>query len=222
MESDENQDPNRNEDPKSPKGWLVTRKYGLKRKNTNQHKYTCAICGVVKRSTHKINEHHRETHPSVLCDICGKECSTPLSLERHRYSHNEQPYQCDTCKQGFQFASELVGHWIKHCTIKAFMCAHAKCSKSFMQKSKLTAHSITHSGKKYECECGNYEMNDKRLNRQHQRTHSEDKRYSCKVCGERFKHTTQVLWHKRDKHYLNKSLVILRLQSENEIWVTSM
>ena len=76
-ESDENQDPNWNEEPKSPNGQLVTRKYGLKRKNTNQRKYTCAICVVMKRSAHKINEHHRESHPPVLCDICGKECSTP-------------------------------------------------------------------------------------------------------------------------------------------------
>ena len=31
---------------KSPKGQLVTRKYGLKRKNARQRKYTCTICGV--------------------------------------------------------------------------------------------------------------------------------------------------------------------------------
>ena len=39
-ESDENQDPNWNEEPKSPKGQLVTRKYGLKQKtptNGNTH-----------------------------------------------------------------------------------------------------------------------------------------------------------------------------------------
>ena len=43
IESDENQDPNWNEEPKSPKGQLVTRRYGLKRKNTNQRKYMCYL-----------------------------------------------------------------------------------------------------------------------------------------------------------------------------------
>ena len=105
------------------------------------------MCGVKKWSAHKINEHHRESNPPVLCDICGKECSTPLSLECHRYNHNKQPFHCDICNQGFQFASELVGHQIKHHTIKAFICAYAKCGRSFMRKSELTAHSITHSGK---------------------------------------------------------------------------
>ena len=48
LESDKNQDSNLNEEPKSPKGRLVTRKYGLKHKPTHQRKYTCSICGTVK------------------------------------------------------------------------------------------------------------------------------------------------------------------------------
>ena len=200
LESDKNQDSDLNNESKSPKGRLVTRKYGLKRKPTHQQKYTCSICRTVKQTARDINEHHRAKHPPVICNICGKVCQIPLSLERHSYTHNEKPFQCDKCNQGFQFASELTGHRIKHRTIKAFICAYAKCGKSFMRKSELTAHSITHSGKKYTCDCGNYDTMDIRLYRQHQRTHSDEKRYACKICSEKFKHMTQMLRHKKDKH----------------------
>ena len=137
------------------------------------------------------------THQPVQCKICEKERSAPLSLERHWYSHSEQPYQCETCKQGFQFASKLWNHRIKHQT---FICVYAKCGKSFMRKSELTAHLKTYSGTKYKCECGAYETSDKCLYRQHQHTHSAEKHYSCKICGERFKHTTQVIRHTNNKH----------------------
>ena len=187
---------------KSPKGQLVTRKYGLKRKNARQRKYTCTICGVERRSACKIDEHHQESHEAVNCDICGKECSTPLSLEWHRYSHNVKPFICDICIEGFQFASELNNHRIKHRKIKTFICAYPKCGKSFMRNSELTVHSTMHTGTKYVCPCNKYETTDKRLYRQHQRTHSDEKRYACKICGERFKHTTQVIWHTNDKHWV--------------------
>ena len=58
LESDKNQDSNLNDEPKSPKGRLVTKKYGLKRKPTYHRKYTCSICGMVERTAHDINEHH--------------------------------------------------------------------------------------------------------------------------------------------------------------------
>ena len=100
-------------------------------------------------STQKINNHHRETHLPVQCDICQKECSTPHSLEWHIYSHNVKPFVCKTCNQGFHFASELASHRIKHREIKTFICAHPKCSKSFMWNSELTGHSNTHTRVKY-------------------------------------------------------------------------
>ena len=151
-------------------------------------------------SAWKINEHHRESHLPIQCDICQKECNTPHSLERHRYSHNMKPYVCDTCNQGFHFASELAGYWIKHSKIKTFICAHAKCGKSFMRNSELTAHSNTHTRVKYKCDCNKYETNDKQLFRQHQKSHSDEKQYACKICGEKFKHITQVHHQVSAKH----------------------
>ena len=50
LESDKNQDSDLNNEPKSPKGRLVTKKYGLKHKPTYQRKYTCSICGTVMQT----------------------------------------------------------------------------------------------------------------------------------------------------------------------------
>ena len=70
-----------------------------------------------------------------------------------------------------------------------------------MRNSELTAHSNTHSGVKYTCDyCNNYETTDKHLFRQHQWSHTDEKHYVCKICGEKFKHTTQVLCHVSTKH----------------------
>ena len=116
---------------------------------------------------------------SSQCNICQKECSTPLSLERHRYSQNVKPFVCETCNEGFSFASELARHRVKHRKIKTFICTHAKCSKSFMRNSELTAHLNTHSGVKYTCDhCNNYETTDKHLFRQHQWSHADEKHYA--------------------------------------------
>ena len=69
-----------------------------------------------------------------------------------------------------------------------------------MWNSELTAHSNTHTRAKYVCDCNKYETNDKWLFRQHQRSHSNEKQYACKICGGKFKHTTQVLQHVDVKH----------------------
>ena len=108
------QKPKESDSDLSPKGQLTTRVYGLKRKPTKQRKYTCTVCGEEQWTARKINDHHREAHKSVTCDICGKECNTPMSLERHRYSHNVMPFTCDVCNEGFHFVSELANHKIKH------------------------------------------------------------------------------------------------------------
>ena len=93
-----------------------------------------------------MNQHHRDKHLPVKCDMCTKYFSCPNEMVKHKYKHYEVMFECAICEKGFTFESQYVAHKMKHHKSPGHQCI--KCQKWFMRSSELNAHLITH-GKKY-------------------------------------------------------------------------
>ena len=159
-------------------------------------KFKCDACDYTGYSRASISTHYTASHPPCYCDVCGKVYSNPNALARHMYVHDpDKPYQCEDCQQSFSFESELVSHRMKHRTSPSFTCMFHKCGKKFRRMSELNSHVIEHSGTLYNCTKCNYNTNNPRHLRDHQRSHSDEKRYKCKYCEERFKYTSGRIRH---------------------------
>ena len=101
---------------KSPKGQLMTQKFGIiKRKPASKRTYMCIGCGAKRKSKQEINQHHQEKHSSIKCPDCDRVFSTPDSLQRHQYTHAARDkFVCEKCGKDYPFKSDLNRHKIKH------------------------------------------------------------------------------------------------------------
>ena len=109
-----------NSPPNSPtKGTLKVKNYGLKKSWQSKRTYRCQKCGCKKGSLHDLNEHHRLSHPLLLCSECNKLFNVPSTFQLHMYKHQKkQKIPCETCGQLFSFQGQLDQHKIVHRTIK--------------------------------------------------------------------------------------------------------
>ena len=164
---------------------------------TRSKKFKCEACEFTGYSRAAISIHYADSHPPCYCAQCGKVYSNPNALARHMYAHNpNKPFECADCNQRFSFESELASHRMKHRTMPSFQCMFPNCGKEFRRMSELNSHVVVHSGKTHYCKKCDYSSNNPRQLRDHQRSHSDTKRYKCKYCEESFKYTSG-----RKRHY---------------------
>ena len=116
-------------------------------------------------------------------------------MAKHRYSHAETMYECETCGQGFTFRSQYLSHRKVHLTIQGFVCFKAKCGQRFKRESELNAHLKAHDSPPIKCEHCDYTNKDQRHLRAHMRIHSEKLPFFCILCGKRFRWQEQKRRH---------------------------
>ena len=78
--------------------------------------FKCGVhdCNQVLGSVNDLNQHHRDNHPLVKCDICTGQFSCPNEMLKHKYKHYEVMYECAICEPGFTFESQYKVHKMKH------------------------------------------------------------------------------------------------------------
>ena len=119
-----------------------------------------------------------------MCGICNRTFVLASSLTRHMYEHEEKRFKCDICDYSSHFESELETHKIVHRKNPFHKCMHANCSKWFRRKWDLTLHLQKHEGKEHKCDydsCTVTTATKKQL-KEHQKHHSDDFPYKCKIC----------------------------------------
>ena len=191
-------------EPAVMKGSLKTKTYVLKKKPDSKQTFKCSECKAVETSIHKLNEHHRWMHNPQMCGICNHTFALASSLSRHMFDHDEKKFHCNQCNYSFHFESELEMHKIFHRKNFSDQCMCAKCGKWFHRKWDLTLHLQKHDGKEQKCDyegCKFITATKKQL-KEHQKKHSVDYLYECKICNKGFQYRSG-LKHHHDKDHKN-------------------
>ena len=181
-------------------GSLKIKTNALKKKLESNRKYKCSVCGISKKSMQAVNEHHLKKHKPQICPICGCTFALASSLIRHSYDQEEQRHQCDVCEYTSHFESELNAHKIVHRKTPTFKCMYKDCRKWFMRKWELTVHFKKHDGKEFKCETCDFSTNLEKLLKEHQRKHSDDCAYRCKICNKGFQYRSGLKRHRDWEH----------------------
>ncbi|KAM7341663.1 uncharacterized protein ACRADG_009370 [Cochliomyia hominivorax] len=124
--------------------------YELKVHMNNLHKadmkFRCHICGILKISQLKLDEHMSTVHRNtkVMCDICKKVLKSKSHLRQHILSVHKgiKPFSCEYCPAKFAAKNTLKVHTRIHTGEKPFKCTI--CDRRFTQLTPMKKHLITH------------------------------------------------------------------------------
>ena len=174
---------------------FITKEYGLKKLNKIKRKFKCGVCAMELETVRDYNQHYLDNHLPTPCPYCPRLFSSPCTMAKHKYSHDEIMFKCETCGQGFTFKSQYESHRRVHLKIQGFVCFKVNCGQCFKCGSELNAHLKAHTSKPIKCEYCDYQNSDKRNLGAHIRVHSDKLSYSCIICGEQFKWQEQKRCH---------------------------
>ena len=186
------------DDKDAKKKTFVTKEYRLKRRAKTKRKFKCGVCAAELETVSDYsdyNQHYLDNHPPTPCPHCPHLFSSPCTMAKHKYSHVESMFECETCRQGFTFKSQYDSHCRVHFKMQGFVCFKANCGQRFKCESELNVHLKAHSSKPIKCEYCDYKNMDQRNVWAHMRVHSDELPLFCILCGEHFKWQEQKRWH---------------------------
>ena len=129
-DADDNDD-SQMDDKNGKKKTFVTKEYGLKRRVKTKRKFKCGVCDAELDNVWDYNQHYLDNHPPTPCPYCPQLFSSPHTMAKHKYSHDEIMYECKTCGWGFTFKSQYDSHHRVHLKIQGYVCFKANCGQRF-------------------------------------------------------------------------------------------
>ncbi|XP_051174296.1 zinc finger protein 729 [Leptopilina boulardi] len=168
----------------------------------------CTKCGKRFHSKARLRRHmlsHR--NKNVACDECGEEFADGRTLMSHRHSHNKElggrSFPCRECGKTFGSRSSQQIHIRIHTGERPYSCRF--CWKAFADGGTLRKHERIHTGEKpYGCTICPRAFNQRVVLREHVRAHHSgpDPKchgsmtpYLCKVCGETYATSDEIVVH---------------------------
>ncbi|XP_015126684.1 uncharacterized protein LOC107048155 [Diachasma alloeum] len=181
--------------------------------------YTCQICNRSMLSTRSLDWHmshiHNQTTPGiskeegdtpgekkrVTCNHCLKTFKTEMILRTHiKNTHMEKnPVKCLDCEETFTSEVRLRHHMmVTHNRLEGTLtCPH--CPKRFVNQLRLKTHMISHSeDRPFTCEICGFNLKTKiQLIKHHQNRHSDERPLQCRYCPWRCKQVSALVCHER-------------------------
>nr|XP_020464032.1 zinc finger protein 358-like [Monopterus albus] len=91
--------------------------------------YECDLCKRVFTSL-KVCEYHVKLHKcmlDVVCEVCGRNFSSPKSLARHRKKMCHRSLKCTDCTKTFTKKNALLKHSFSHLGLLPYTCVRCRC-----------------------------------------------------------------------------------------------
>ncbi|XP_021965810.2 zinc finger protein 254 [Folsomia candida] len=160
--------------------------------------FKCSSCSKSFTRRETLSEHIARDHTRVkehVCEICGKNFYTILSLRKHLRGHDESiRSRCETCGEDFLYASSLQTHQVREHGADRVVCD--ECGATFTSTKGLWEHKRTHTGiKAYKCDQCDAAFSQRQQLRNHLLSHSDQRPYPCPHCERAFKTGTKLRAH---------------------------
>ena len=172
--------------------------------------YQCPHCPYLAKRSRHLKDHictHTGEKP-YSCKECGRSFTQSAGLSTHmRLKHSTDQtkvHQCPHCPYSTKHSAAFLQRHIRtHTGEKPFLCED--CGRSFTQSASLSDHMCakhsTDQTKIYQCPHCPYSTKRSAATLQyHINTHTGEKPYSCKECGQSFAHPSGLSRHIRVKH----------------------
>ena len=65
------------------------------------------MCAAELDNVWDYNQHYLDNHPPTPCPYCPWLFSLPRTMAKHKYSHDEIMYECETCGWGLIFKKSV-------------------------------------------------------------------------------------------------------------------
>ncbi|XP_015180595.1 PREDICTED: uncharacterized protein LOC107068571 [Polistes dominula] len=188
------------------------------REHKDGRQFTCHICNRSMISARSLEWHmshiHNELIPGLVkesvdglqekrvsCYHCTKTFKTEMILRTHiKNTHMEKdPMKCLDCDMTFTSEVRLRHHMmVTHNRLEGtLVCPH--CPKRFVNQLRLKTHMISHSEERpYTCEICGFNLKTKiQLIKHHQNRHSDERPLQCRYCPWRCKQVSALVCHER-------------------------
>uniref|UniRef100_A0A182KA94 C2H2-type domain-containing protein n=1 Tax=Anopheles christyi TaxID=43041 RepID=A0A182KA94_9DIPT len=162
--------------------------------------FSCEHCSRTFQTQRQMNA-HRPAHETTVCNDCGKTVSIRYLKKHVALIHESlrQWFMCDLCGKNFSSSMVLDRHIKQHQgieTIEKVDCPF--CGKQLNGKYNLQKHvrcMHLEAGKGYRCDvCGHVSPNSIALKNHVKRVHTGE-HFECEQCGKRFKRKVYLTEH---------------------------
>jgi len=189
-------------------------------RNCGENTHLCHTCGKTFNTVSKLRSHEKRAHEDTpsrpisekkqVCGVCGKEFHFTKYLKKHMLKHGEKNFVCEACGKQFETKYMLKMHQECHSEDRPYICNI--CRSSYKRYRNLLAHeqevhgifSLGRGKEKeslsFSCDVCKKEFTTQKRLVIHMRTHTGERPFHCKQCGNRYTSRSSLYVHRRVVH----------------------
>lgn len=128
--------------------------------------YECTLCKKVFSAQKFLDKHYAQSHTEkekkkqetkqnleYFCEFCGKRITSQAGLQKHLLLNHKEiskykdypTFKCRFCVKEYLYRHDLKIHEMYHNNDRPFKCDISGCSKTFVQKNRVTSNQSSFS-----------------------------------------------------------------------------